>query len=42
MGIFDDLIKINENGEFKINQWTECNHFLIPNKPEWFRGFYAE
>ncbi|MGN1222847.1 MAG: hypothetical protein ACI4T1_01805 [Christensenellales bacterium] len=37
MGVFDDLIHIGENGEFLFNQWIEWDHFLIPNKPEWFR-----
>lgn len=37
MGIFDDLIQIGENGEVIYNQWIEWDHFLIPNKPEWFR-----
>ena len=37
MGIFDGLIQIGENGEIVYNQWIEWNHFLIPNKPEWFR-----
>lgn len=37
MGIFDDLIRIGENGELLFYQWFEWDHFLIPNKPEWFR-----
>lgn len=37
MGVFDNLIKIGDNGEFIYNQWIEWNHSLIPNKPEWFR-----
>ena len=37
MGVFDDLIHIGENEEFLFNQWIEWDHFLIPNKPEWFR-----
>lgn len=37
MSIFDDLIKIGENGEIIFNQWIEWDHFLIPNKPEWYR-----
>ena len=37
MGVFDDLIHIGENGELLFNQWIEWDHFLIPNKPEWFR-----
>ncbi len=37
MAIFDDLVKVDENGEFVFNQWIEWDHFLIPNKPEWFR-----
>lgn len=38
METFDNLIRINENGDFVTNQWVEWNHFLIPNKPEWFRA----
>lgn len=37
MGVFDDLIHIGENGGLLFNQWIEWDHFLIPNKPEWFR-----
>lgn len=37
MSVFDDLIRIGENGELIFNQWIEWDHFLIPNKPEWFR-----
>ena len=37
MSIFDDLIRIGENGEIVNNQWIEWDHFLIPNKPEWLR-----
>lgn len=37
MSIFDDLIQVGENGEFVYNQWTEWDHFLIPNKLEWLR-----
>lgn len=37
MSIFDDLITVNEQGEIIYNQWVEWDHFLIPNKPEWFR-----
>lgn len=37
MSVFDDLIRIGENGELIFNQWIEWDHFFIPNKPEWFR-----
>ncbi len=37
MSVFDDLIHIGENGELIFNQWIEWDHFLIPNKPQWFR-----
>ena len=37
MSVFKDLIQIGENGEIIYNQWIEWDHFLIPNKPEWFR-----
>ena len=37
MSIFDDLIRIDENGNLSYNGWIEWDHFLIPNKPEWFR-----
>lgn len=40
MGVFDDLIHIGENGELLFNQWIEWDHFLVPNKPEWFRELY--
>ena len=29
MGVFDDLIEIDENGELVFNQWIEWDHFLI-------------
>ena len=37
MSIFDDLIRVDKNGKFSYNAWIEWEHFLIPNKPEWFR-----
>ena len=37
MNVFDNLIHMGENGELVFNQWIEWDHFLIPNKPEWFR-----
>lgn len=37
MSIFDDLIRIDENGNLSYNGWIEWDHFLIPNKPKWFR-----
>ncbi len=37
MNIFDDLIRIDENGNVSYNSWIEWDHFLIPNKPEWLR-----
>lgn len=37
MGVFDDLIQIDDNGNLVYNQWIEWDHFLVPNKPEWFR-----
>lgn len=37
MNVFDDVIYIGENGEIVFNQWIEWDHFLIPNKPKWFR-----
>lgn len=37
MGIFDEIIKIDKNGDFFYAGWIEWEHFLIPNKPEWFR-----
>ena len=37
MSIFDNLMRIDENGNLSYNRWIKWNHFLIPNKPEWFR-----
>ena len=37
MSIFDNLIRIDEKGNLIYNGWIEWDHFLIPNKPEWFR-----
>ena len=37
MSIFDDLIKIDNDGNFVYNKWIEWEHFLIPNKPDWLR-----
>jgi hypothetical protein len=37
MGVFDDLIKVGQNGEIIYNQWIEWDHFLIPNEPDWLR-----
>lgn len=37
MSIFDDIIQVGKNGDFIYNQWIEWNHFMIPNKPDWFR-----
>ena len=37
MSIFDDLIRVDKNVKFSYNAWIEWEHFLIPNKPEWFR-----
>lgn len=34
MGILDDLITINANGDIKYANWVEWEHFLIPNSPE--------
>lgn len=38
MGIFDDIIKTTSDGDFIFNEWVEWNHFLVPNKPQWFRN----
>lgn len=37
MGILDDLISVDSEGNFLNNQWIEWDHFLVPNKPEWLR-----
>lgn len=37
MSIFDDFIRFDENENLSYNRWIEWDHFLIPNKPEWFR-----
>ena len=37
MNMFDNLIRIDKNGNLIYNNWIEWDHFLIPNKPEWFR-----
>ncbi len=37
MNVFNDLIKVDENGNIRYNKWIEWEHFLIPNKPEWLR-----
>lgn len=37
MGVFDGLIRMDDNGNWINNQWIEWNHFLVPNKPQWFR-----
>ncbi len=42
MSIFDDLIKIDNDGNFVYNKWIEWNHFLIPNKPERLRNIMRE
>ena len=33
MSVFDDLIKIDKDGNFSYAGWIEWNHFLVPNKP---------
>lgn len=39
MNVFKDLIRVDKNGNFILNQWIEWNHLFIPNKPEWLRIF---
>lgn len=34
---FDDVIIFDKEKEIVYNQWIEWHHFLIPNKPNWFR-----
>lgn len=36
MGVFDE-IQIDSGGNIVYNKWIEWEHFLIPNKPDWFR-----
>lgn len=38
MNVFDGLISVNEKGEIISTDWIEWDHFLIPNKPMWFRN----
>ena len=37
MGVFDELIKVDIEGNIVYNKWIEWDHFLIPNKPDWLR-----
>lgn len=37
MRVFDNFIEVD--GQIVNNQWVEWFHFMIPNKPEWFRSF---
>lgn len=37
MGVLNDVIQIDKDGNVKYNQWIEWNHFLIPNNIEWLR-----
>lgn len=34
---FDNVIFFDKKEEIVYNQWIEWNHFLVPNKPDWFR-----
>ncbi len=37
ISIFDDLWRVDENGNLSYNGWVEWDHFFIQNKPGWFR-----
>lgn len=37
MGMFDNLIKIDNKGNIFLNQWYEWVHPGILNQPDWFR-----
>lgn len=37
MQILNNLIKIDKKGNLLYNEWCEWSHFLVPNKPDWFR-----
>ena len=37
MGVFDELIGVNEKGGIFSKNWIEWEHFMIPNKPQWLR-----
>ncbi len=37
MNVFDDIVKIDKEGNIVYNQWIEWNHFMIPNSPDWLR-----
>ena len=37
MGVFDDLIKIDNKGNIFLNQWYKWVHIGIPDQPDWFR-----
>ncbi|MBE7082535.1 MAG: hypothetical protein E7378_02505 [Clostridiales bacterium] len=37
MGMFDNILQTDEQGNVIFNQWIEWEHFAIPNKPQWFR-----
>ncbi len=39
MSVFNELIQIDNKGDIVYNRWIEWYHFLIPNKPDWFRQF---
>lgn len=42
MNMFDDLIKIDSQGNIVYNNWIEWDHFLIPNKPELLRNIMRD
>ena len=37
MGVLEELIIVNDEGDIVSNKWIEWKHNLIPNKPEWLR-----
>ena len=42
MGIFDELIQYDNNGNITLNSWIEWDHFLIPNKPDILRNIMRD
>ncbi len=44
MGVFDDLIKVDNDGKIFYNRWVEWVHFSIPNRGilrEFYRNYLA-
>lgn len=37
MNILNNIIKFTNETHIYSNEWFEWNHFLIPNKPKWYR-----